>query len=112
MKIFYRTDSTIDENLLTKCPFGEEHHFKRDDGSEFTMIKYVGCRGCVKCKHCYGTSTDKPDYALFSDNNGKLTLIPELYIKCMKCYTKPTIWMKIQRFFYHACGRIIWYFQK
>ena len=36
MKIYYTTDSSVDETLQQYCPFGEEHHFKREDGSEFT----------------------------------------------------------------------------
>ena len=53
MKIYYTTDGSVDETLQQYCPFGEEHHFKREDGSEFTIPKSVGCLGCAKCPYCY-----------------------------------------------------------
>lgn len=55
MKIFFTDDKSVDENLEQVCPFGELHHFHRNDGSEFTMPKYVGCGGCLECKYCYGS---------------------------------------------------------
>lgn len=54
MKIYYSTDGSVDDNLEQVCPFGELHHFKREDGSEYTIPKRIGCGGCVTCKHCYG----------------------------------------------------------
>ena len=47
MKIYYTTDGSVDETLQQYCPFGEEHHFKHEDGSELIMPKMVGCLGCA-----------------------------------------------------------------
>ena len=52
MKMYFTTDGSVDEQLQQVCPFGQLHHFKRDDGSEFTMqICWVWC---AQCPYCYG----------------------------------------------------------
>ena len=60
MKIYYTTDGSIDDNLEQVCPYGEEHHFTRFDGTEFTMPKDVGCGGCRECPYCYGAGLNHP----------------------------------------------------
>ena len=55
MKIYYtERKEGIDGELEQVCPFGEKHHHKRNDGSEYTTPKYVGSLGCFKCPYCYG----------------------------------------------------------
>ena len=75
MKIYYTTDGTIDDNLQQVCPFGELHHFTRADGSEYTMIKYVGCGGCVDCKYCYGKG-----FTGYYGNKSEWMMIPKKII--------------------------------
>ena len=112
MKIYFTTDGSVDETLQQFCPFDEEHHFKRDDGSEFTMPKNVGCGGCAECKYCYGRGysgylgngrpwmlvpikfrSDGWDYDESADERQRklgmeqFRIVSESsYIKCARCY--------------------------
>lgn len=112
MKIFYTTDGIVDEELQQVCPFGMLHYFKRDDGSEFTMPKYVGCGGCAECPYCYGRGFEgyygnsefvfipkqtKPTDDFNYERNEKLKIELGLkqfnmingkqYVRCSKVYT-------------------------
>lgn len=76
MKIFYTTDNSIDEQLEQICPFKQEHHFHRDDGTEFTMPIRVGCVDCEKCSFCYGAGFHRP----YGDKPSKWILIPKTFL--------------------------------
>ena len=54
MKIYFTTDNSVDGSLEQVCPFGELIHFKRKDGTEWTMPKNVGSNSCTNCPYCYG----------------------------------------------------------
>ena len=126
MKIYYSTDGSVDDNLEQVCPFGEKHHFKREDGSEYELPKYVGCGGCVSCKHCYGAGFH-PYYGCKAD---KMALVPrnifateeqkefinfeqfypiceDNYVRCSLCFTeayrnKPLL--RFRRWWWHCVG--------
>ena len=130
MKIFYTTDGSIDQQLQQVCPFGELHHFKRDDGSEFTIKKYVGCGGCEKCQYCYGAGSRVP----YGPKLSSFSLIPKVfslnpynyeedekeksklglkqfefisdndYIRCAKCYTNINNILKFKIWWWHHIG--------
>jgi hypothetical protein len=74
MKIFYTTDGSVDDQLEQICPFGELHHFKRKDGTEYTMPKSVGCGGCTECPYCYGRG-----FQGCYGSGGQWVLIPKHY---------------------------------
>lgn len=75
MKLYFTTDGSIDQELEQVCPFGELHHFKRDDGSEFTMNKYVGCGGCLECPYCYGAGFWGP----YGNKPNRWVLVPQKF---------------------------------
>jgi hypothetical protein len=134
MKIYYTTDGSVDETLQQYCPFGEEHHFEREDGSEFTMPKSVGCIGCSECPYCYGRGyhgylgagrpwmlvpivfkKDGWDYDESTDERQlrmgtrQFRVVPESsYIKCAKCYDdeelKKNLRLKIKMWTWHHIG--------
>ena len=117
MKLFYTVDSSVDENLMQVCPFNEQHHFTRSDGTSWKQSKFVGCGGCLLCPYCYGAEFPKkfPNYVLVPKDNLPLEkfdaftntmasyeracneqtemgikqfkMIQNTYVKCAKCYT-------------------------
>ena len=84
MKIYYTTDNSIDEQLQQICPFKQEHHFHRDDDTEFTMAINVGCLGCQKCPFCYGAGFHRP----YGDKPSKWILIPKFFLSNSYNYEK------------------------
>lgn len=113
MKIYYTIDEPIDGNCKEKCPFGEKHHFTRDDGTSFTIDKKVGCTGCLECRYCYGSSKNVQfnQNKILIPNLGiheqTFSLIPENYVKCAHCYSekyqkKPFLKLKI--WWWHLLG--------
>lgn len=131
MKMYFTTDGSVDEQLQQVCPFGQLHHFKRNDGSEFTMRKYVGCGGCAQCLYCYGKGHQnyyKNSFVLipqvfetnhFSYEAGEKyksdlglkqfkAIQKNDYIKCALCYTeeyrKKCISLKIKIWWWHKVG--------
>ena len=76
MKIFYTIDNSIDEELQQICPFKQEHHFHKLDGSEFTIPIKVGSLGCEKCPFCYGAGFHEP----YGDKPSKWILIPQNFL--------------------------------
>ena len=60
MRIYFTTDGSVDQELEQICPYGEMHHFKRNDGTDWTLPKNVGCGGCRECPYCYGAGFSGP----------------------------------------------------
>lgn len=91
MKIYYTTSDILDENLDQKCPFGEKHRFKFENGNVYESVKKVGCGGCYSCKYCYGGRHNAKRNILipnkYPNPKKEFTLIQERYIKCAKCFT-------------------------